>query len=124
MAAVLFATLQALDRMPVSSETDASIVNGFKRWVTVNGPMKTEYNWFQCDDADDFTDGDTFRSGLAHPHAATANWCNIDAAHDAGDNQPSVLLEGVESVATFKTITVYDADGIDGAGIMVIVYGY
>jgi hypothetical protein len=121
MAAVTFATLIALNRMPVGSETAASCVRGFKRWTTVNDPMKTEYNWFQVTNGDDFTDDDTFQSGLAHPHAATVVWCNVDAV---AVGEPSALLEGVESDADFRRVTVQDADGVNAAGIMVIVYGY
>ena len=122
MAAQTFAVLQALDRTPTPSATAASVVSGFKRWTTVNGPMKTEYNYFQCDDADAFTEDDTFLSGLAHPITAVAMWASgID---EAENGPPTCLLEGVESAATFKTITVYDASGSNGAGLMVIVYGY
>jgi len=121
MAATTFAVLQALDRMPVGSQTDASIVNGYHRWVEVNGPFKCEYNYFQCEDGEDFTDEDTFVSGLAHPIAVSVEWVNVDAAENG---PPSAILEGVESSATFKTVTVYDAHDTNDAGIIVKVYGY
>jgi len=84
--------------------------------------MKTEYNYFQCDGDDAFTDEDTFNSGLAHPITVTATWAaGVDMAENG---PPSCTLEGVESDADFKRVTVYDPAGTNGAGLMVIVIGY
>ena len=122
MAEVSFDTLEALDRTPVISETAASVVSGYKRWVTVNGPFKTEYNLYQCDDADDFANEDSFVSGLARPVTAEISSVGVDLAGTAFPG--SVTLEGDESVSTFKTVTVRDADAVNGAGILVKVHGY
>jgi hypothetical protein len=121
MAEVSFDTLEALSRTPVGSETAASVVSGFRRWVEVNGPHKVEYNYYQCDDVDDFANEDTFVSGIVHPIAVEVSSVNVDLAGTAFAGSAS--LEGVESAATFKTVTVRDADGVNGAGILVKVYG-
>lgn len=122
MAEVSFDTLEGLDRTPVGSETGASIVSGFKRWITVNGPFKTEYVLYQQGNGDDFANSDTFISILAHPVAVEVAFINGDAAAVA--EVPSASLEGVESAALFKTVTVRDADAINGIGIIVKVHGY
>lgn len=124
MAEVSFDTLEALNRVPVPSLTDASIVSGYKRWTVVEGPIKVEYNFYQQGDGDDFAASDTFVSGLARPICAEVSWVNIDAAATALDNGPTCELEGVESVSTFKTVTVHDADALVDAGILVKVWGF
>ena len=124
MATPSFDTLEALNRIPVPSLTDASIVSGFKRWTVVQGPIKVEYNYYQQGNGDTFVDSDTFVTGLAHPIFAEVNFVNVDLATTALDNGPSCELEGVESASTFRTVTVHDADAMDDAGILVKVYGY
>jgi len=122
MAEVSFDTLEGLDRTPVISETAASVVSGYKRWVSVNGPFKTEYNLFQPDDADAFANEDSFVSGIVHPITATVQPVGKDLGATAFDG--SVTLEGVETAALFKTVTVRDADGVNGMGILVTILGY
>ncbi len=122
MAEVSFDTLEALARLGVPSETDASIVSGFKRITVVQGPVKVERNFYQQGDGDDFAASDTFVSGLVRPFAVSAQFTNIDAG--GATAHPTAELEGVESDTNFKRVTVHDADGINDAGILVTVYGY
>lgn len=123
MAEVSFDTLEALARKPVPSETDASIVSGYTRWTVVQGPIKTEFSFYQQADGDNFAASDTFVSGLAHPIAASVELVNVDSANtDTG--HPSAELEGVESDSNFKRVTVHDADTTSDAGIIVKVYGF
>jgi hypothetical protein len=123
MAEVSFDTLEALARNPVPSETDASIVSGYRRWVSAATPIKIEYNFYQQGDGDNFAALDTFVSGLARPFAASVELVNVDSANtDAG--HPSAELEGVESDANFRRVTVHDADTTADAGIIVKVYGF
>jgi hypothetical protein len=124
MTEILFDALEGFARVPVPSLTDASIVSGFKRWTVVEGPIKVEYNFYQQGDGDTFASSDTFVTGLARPICAEVSWVNIDAADTALDNGPTCELEGVESAATFKTVTVHDADALDDAGLLVKVWGY
>jgi hypothetical protein len=121
MAEVSFDTLEALARNPVPSETDASIVSGYRRWVSAATPIKIEYNFYQQGDGDNFAALDTFVSGLARPFAASVELVNVDSANtDAG--HPSAELEGVESDANFRRVTVPDTTA--DAGIIVKVYGF
>ncbi len=123
MGAVTFDTLEALNRIPVASETAASIVSGYKRWTVVEGPFKIEYNYYQPANGDALTNGDSFKSGLAHPLFAEIapvnhNLDNITAGY-------SCTIEGDESVSTFKTVTCHDVEGAaNNEGILVKVYGY
>lgn len=122
MAEVSFNTLEALGRRPQPSETGASIVSGYARYVTVNGPLKTEWNYYQQAAGDTFAAVDTFVTGLVHPIMVEVNPVNMD--QNGGDNIPSASLEGVESSATFRTVTVRDADAMTNAGILVKVHGF
>ncbi len=117
-----FDTLEALARVPVPSETDANIVAGYKRWVTVDGPMKTEYNFYQNEDGESFAASDTFKSGLARPIAVEVNIVNCDMANS--HTPLSAELEGDESNSNFRRVTVHDADAVADAGILVKVYGF
>ena len=123
MSQVSFDALEALARLPVPSITDANIVSGYKRWVTVNGPIKIEYNYYQQGDGDNFAASDSFKSGLARPIIAEASLVNVDPA-DTDTGVVGTELEGDESVSTFGTVTVHDADTHADAGILVKVYGY
>ncbi len=120
MGEVSFDTLEALGRVPVQSETAASNVSGYKRWTVVEGPFKVEHNFYHQGSGDDFAASDTFISGLAHPMFATVQVLG-DAANN---NDASASVEGVESVALFKTVTVRDAEDVDTTGILVKVYGF
>lgn len=122
MAAQTFAALAALGRRPVPSDTVASIVSGYVRFTEVNGPFKTEWNIFQVGSGDNFTDADTFKTGLVHPIAAEVVWANVDGA--AGAAEPTAELDGVESSATYRTVTVNDAHGTAAAGLIVRVIGF
>jgi hypothetical protein len=120
MPEVSFDTLEALDRLPVPSVAGTQ-VRGYRRFTVAKGPFKTEYNIYQQLAADDFAASDTFVSGLAHPFAVEVAWSNTDATEGG---PPSATLEGIESESTFKTVTVHDADGVNGAGIVVKVHGF
>ena len=122
MAEISFDTLEALNRLGVPSETDASIVSGFRKFITVLGPFKTEYVLYQQADGDTFAASDTFVSGLAHPFVVEVAWSNVDAGGAIA--HPTAELEGVESDANFKRVTVHDADGLNDAGIIVKVHGF
>ena len=123
MAEVSFDTLEAVGFRGVPSETDASIVAGFKRFKVSQGPILVEYNLYQQADGDTFAASDTFVTGLVNPFAVVAAWSNVDAGGQTGA-RPSAELEGVESDANFKRVTVHDADGLNDAGIIVTVYGF
>lgn len=120
MSEVSFDTLEALDRIPVSSVAGTQ-VSGYHRWVTVHGPIKIEWNLYQQGASDAFAASDTFLSGLARPICAEAQFVNVDNQEGA---TVSVTLEGVESESTFRTLTVLDADGVNGSGLLVKVIGY
>lgn len=122
MAAVTFDTLEAFGRTGVTSEAVANAVSGYKRWTTVNGPFKTEYNYYQCGETDTFTDGDTFQTSLAHPITVSVQSVGVNLGDTAFPG--SANLEGVESDSDFRRVTVNDANDTAAAGIMVIVYGY
>ncbi len=123
MATVSFDTLEALNRVPVASETAASIVSGFKRWTVVQGPFKIEYNYYQPGNGDALTDADTFMSGLARPLFAEISAVNLDMQNLTAGY--SVSIEGVESASLFRTVTCYDIAGAgNNEGIIVKVYGY
>ena len=69
-----------------------------------------------------FAASDSFLSGLAHPIVAMANVVNADPG--ALEDNVGATLEGVESSATFRTVTVHDAAELNGAGCLVMVVGY
>jgi len=121
MAEVSFDTLEALDRVPVSS-VDGTTVSGYHRWVTVHGPIKIEWNFYQQGADDDFAAEDSFMSGLAKPIVAMANVVNGDPG--AIEDNVGATLEGVESSATYRTVTVHDAAQLNGAGCLIMVIGY
>lgn len=122
MASKTFATLQALGVRPVTSETAASKVAGFVRFVEVNGPFKVEWNIWQVGTGDNFTNDDTFVTGLVRPLAVEVSFVNVDAG--AAQTPPYATLEGVETVATYRTVTVRDASSVAAAGLIVKVIGF
>jgi hypothetical protein len=122
MATVSFDTLEALARRPVSSETAASKVAGYVRFTEVNGPFKTEWNIYQVGTGDNFTDNDTLVTGLVRPISASAEWANVDAG--ASQHVVSASLEGVETAAAYRTVTVRDAHDVAAAGLIVKVVGF
>ena len=123
MATVSFDALEALARRPVASETAASIVSGYTRFTEVNGPFKTEINIYQVGDGDNFAEEDTFVTGLVHPIAVEASYANVDSG-DGTANVVTAELEGVESSANYRRVTVNDADDLAAAGLIVKVIGF
>ncbi len=100
-----------------STETES-----FVRFVATHGPYKTETLLFQVASGDVLTADDTFKSQLAHPL-----WCTVHSTTDVANNtdgKMSAELNSDESSSTFKTITLRDAEGTNGFGIMITVYGY
>lgn len=95
----------------------------FVRFVSVNGPYKTETLYFQQAAANDFKADDTFNSTLAHPLFATVTLAQ-DAENNAGWHDLSVDLTSDESDGNFRQLTLRDAEGDDGKGIVITVYGY
>ena len=123
MAATTFAVLEALGTKPVPSLTDTAIVHGYIRVTTVEGPFKIERNFYQCGNGESFTDNDTFKTVLVHPFAASVAPINSDGGANTYFDA-TAELEGVETAATFRTVTIRDADSVDDLGIVVTVYGY
>ena len=121
MSEVTFDTLEALDRMPIASVA-GTVVSGYHRWVTVHGPLKIEWNLYQVGASDAFADPDTFVSGLAKPMAVVARVVNVDPA--GVEDNVGATLEAVESEATYRTVTVHEANEPDVAGLLVMVIGY
>lgn len=123
MAEVSLDTLEGLGTKPVPSLTDASIVGGYQRVTTVEGPIKIERNFYQQANGNDFADDDTFVTGLVRPFAVEVAPINGDTAN-ATAFVGSAEVEGVETAATFRTVTLRDCDGYDDLGVLVTVYGY
>lgn len=124
MATVTFDDLEDLGRVPVLSAVP-NTVSGYKRWTIVQGPIKTEFNWYQPIDGDGFSPGEqTFVSGLAHPILAEISAVGFDLGNAASGY--SVTLEANESEALFRTVTCFDVDGGGelGEGVLIKVYGY
>jgi hypothetical protein len=93
----------------------------YARFIDVRGPYKVETIYFQQAAANDFKAADTFNSQLAHPMFAT-----VAPAQDIDGTAlvASVDLTSDESNANFRQITLNDAEGINGLGIIVTVYGF
>jgi hypothetical protein len=94
----------------------------FVRFVSTHGPYKTETLLFQQAAANDFKADDTFKSQLAHPL-----WVTVAATSDLSNNtdgKVSAEINSSESSATFKTITLRDAEDRTGEGFQITVYGY
>ena len=106
---------------PATVGTAGTNAEAFVRFVSTHGPYKTETLLFQQAAANDFKADDTFKSQLAHPLFAT-----VVAASDAAATAQvyTVEVNAAESNANFKTITLRDAHGINGIGLLIIVYGY
>jgi len=117
MSSLTLANIELLGLRELSDEAST-----FKRWITVNGPMKTEYLFYQIDTDDVFTDGDTTTSRLAHPYAAEIAPVNTDLTGTAFPG--SVTLDNDESSATFKTITIHDCEAGTMGGIIITIQGY
>ena len=116
MASVTIANLTDLGRgIPAAGSAGAS------RFITAQGPLKIEYNFFFVATADDFTNDDTFTSRLAHPWAVTVQSISEDLTGTAFVG--SVTLDKTESSSTYKTITLRDITTAT-TGILVTVYGY
>ncbi len=106
---------------PATDGTAAANAEAFVRFVSTHGPYKTETLLFQQAAANDFKADDTFKSQLAHPLFVTCV-----AASDAAATAQVYTAEvnASESDANFKTITLRDAHGINGIGLLITVYGY
>ena len=104
MAEVTFAELEALKVKPVVASDNGSVQAGFQRFTTVHGPLRIEYNWYQQAQGDDFPDTDTFKSGLNNPRFGEVKTTRR-AALKSGDLD-QVQVEGLESSANYKTVTV------------------
>ena len=106
---------------PSNTGAIATVAEAFVRFVSTHGPYKTEALMFQQAAGNDFKADDTFKSQLAHPLFAT-----VVAVGDASATAQvySVETNSLESSATFKTLTVRDAHGINSIGLLITVYGY
>jgi hypothetical protein len=106
---------------PATDGTAANNAEAFVRFISTHGPYKTETLLFQQDALNDFKADDTFKSQLAHPLFAT-----VTAASDANNTAQvyTVEVNASESDSDFKTITLRDAQGINGIGLLITVYGY
>ena len=93
----------------------------YTRVVATHGPYKTETFYFQQASANDFKAADTFNSQLAHPLFAT---CVSAQDVDGTASIASADLTSDESNANFKQITLNDAEGINGLGLVITVYGF
>lgn len=93
----------------------------YVKFIDVRGPFKVETRYYQQAAANDFAADDTFVSSLAHPMFAT-----IKPSQDLDGTAlvASVDLDSDESSSTFKTVTLRDAEGINGLGVVVEVYGF
>ena len=121
MAAVTLETLSGENRPAFSPGTE---VAAFTRFVDVRGPYKVEILYFQCDVDDSFTDADTFNSQLAHPMFATVVMAGRDGANDSDITNLTVTLDSLETSANFRQLVLHDADGTDGTGVVITVYGF
>ena len=106
---------------PSHTGAAASNAESFVRFISTHGPYKTETLLFQQAAANDFKADDTIKSTLAHPLFAIVTPAS-DAAATAAIY--TVEVNSLESNANFKTITLRDAHGINGIGIVITVYGY
>lgn len=97
-------------------------VESFVRFIATHGPYKTETLLFQQAQANDFKANDTFKSQLAHPLWVTiTSTSNLD---DNTDGKVSAEVNSSESDTNFKVITLRNADGRNGEGFMITVYGF
>ena len=94
----------------------------FVRFVSTHGPYKTEVLLFQNAAANDFKADDTFKSQLAHPLWVTVQ--NTSDRDDTATSVPSAEITSDESNANFKTIYLRDAEGVNGLGVQITVYGF
>lgn len=104
------------------SWTTGTELESFVRFIATHGPYKTETLLYQQLGANDFKADDTVKSTLAHPL-----WCTVVSTSDRGNTTEglqSAEVDSLESSSTFKTITLRDADGNNGFGVMITVYGY
>jgi hypothetical protein len=113
--------IAATSAAPNHLGTAGTNTEAFVRFVSTHGPYKTETLLFQLAAGDDFKADDTFKSQLAHPLFAI-----VTPASDANATAAiySVEVNSLESNANFKTITLRDAHGITGIGVVITVYGY
>tara|TARA_R110000751_G_scaffold5489_3_gene24994 strand:+ start:965 stop:1324 length:360 start_codon:yes stop_codon:yes gene_type:complete len=115
------ATLEGLNIKPVVSPTPANLVAGHLRVTTAQGPLKVEYNQFQQATADSFSATDTFVTGLQSPLFAEVQ---VLTRANGLDNNISAEVETLDTVATYRTVSVRDTDAQNGLGILVTVYGF
>lgn len=115
------ATLEGLNVKPVISNTAASIVAGFLRVRTTQGPLKVEYNWFQQEDGEFFASSDTFTTEIQSPLYATAQ--GVGRVNSTG-LVTSAEVETRSSDADYRTVTIREFDGQSGLGVLVTVYGF
>ncbi len=97
-------------------------VESFVRFIATHGPYKTEVLLFQQAAANAFKADDTFKSQLAHPL-----WVTIVPTSNLDNNtegKVSVQVDSLESSSLFKTITLHDAEGRNGEGFQITVYGF
>ena len=118
MAEVTLATLATKGAPSMVAGTEEAAYVSF---ISTHGPYKTETVLFQQDASNDFKADDTFKSRLAHPLFVTAV-----IASDAGTGLVtfSAELTSDESNANFKQITLRDAEGVDGLGVVITIYGF
>jgi hypothetical protein len=93
----------------------------FVRFIATHGPFKTETLLFQQAAANDFKADDTFKSQLAHPLFATAA---ATADVEGTATTASVEITSLESDSNFKTLYLRDAEGDNGLGLVITIYGY
>ena len=97
-------------------------VESFVRFIATEGPYKTETLLFQVAAGDVLTADDTFKSRLAHPL-----WVTVQSTTNVNNNTDGKLsaeVNSLESDSNFKTITLRNAEGTNGFGIMITVYGF
>ena len=97
-------------------------VESFVRFISTHGPYKTETLLFQQAAANAFKADDTFKSQLAHPLWVTV--AHTSDLSDSTDGKVSVEIDSLESSSLFKTITLRDAEGTNGHGVQITVYGF
>lgn len=93
----------------------------YVQFIDVRGPFKVETRYYQQAAANDFKANDTFTTRIAHPLFAT-----ISSAQDIDGTAlaASVDLTSDESNSNFKQVTLRDAEGVNGLGVVVQVFGF
>jgi hypothetical protein len=102
----------------------ANNVEAYAKFVDVRGPYKVEVSYFQQAAANDFSADDTFTTTLAHPMFVTAVLASDGNNDGGGELSLTASLDSVESNATFRTVTLHDAEDVNGLGVLITVYGF